>query len=82
MAWLVFQETTLSPRLATDAILATSWWGMKQECVKLMDIGLGKSQCADVRYYRSVPHIRPPSRISPPPTFSAKVLAQVFLSRV
>lgn len=48
MAWLVFQATTLSPRLATDAILATCLWGMKQEHVKPMDIGPGKSQCADV----------------------------------
>jgi len=33
-----------------------------------------------VGMYRSVPHIRPHSRISPP-TFSVEVLAQVFLSR-
>ena len=34
-----------------------------------------------VHYYHSVTHVRPPSRVSPP-TFSAKVLAQVFLSHV
>ena len=50
MVWLAFQATTFSPRLATDAILATYWWEMRQECVRPTDTGPGRSQCADVRH--------------------------------
>ena len=49
MVWLQQQVMTLVLGLGTGATLATCLWETRQECVRPTDIGLDKTQNADVR---------------------------------
>jgi len=54
-----------------------TYWEISQERLLPRNVLCTWPPCT----YCSIPHIRPPSHISPPPTLSVEVLAQTFLSR-